>query len=254
MSLNILFILCPLIFTAGFIDSIAGGGGLISLTSYMACGLPPTVALGTNKFSAIIGGTFACTNYIRTRNYDIQSLIPSFIASLIGSQIGSRCSLIIDERIFSILLLIATPIIAVIVILDKNYAGHEKEMSAVKRAVICFLICLLVGFYDGFYGPGAGMFMQMGFILLAGLSIKKACGNARISNWASNFGSLVTFVSTGNVLYRIAIPCALCSIIGNYLGSRLAIKKDVKIVKPMMIVVVALLFVKIALDFFGKGF
>lgn len=248
--MKILFILGPLIFLAGFIDSIAGGGGLISLTSYMACGLSPTMALGTNKFSAMVGSTFACTNYIKSKNYDLSSLIPAFIASFIGSQIGSRCSLLIDARIFSIILLIATPLIAIMVLADKNYSGHEKQMQTTKRALISASICLVVGFYDGFYGPGAGTFMQMGFIILAGIEIKKACGNARMANWASGLGSLITFTITGNVMYNIAIPCAVCSIAGNFIGSKLAIKKDVKIVKPMMIAVVTLLFFKIAFDFF----
>ncbi|MGP1508760.1 MAG: sulfite exporter TauE/SafE family protein [Sphaerochaeta sp.] len=248
INLNLLFILCPLIFTAGFIDSIAGGGGLISLTSYMACGIPGTMALGTNKFSSFAGGTFSSINYIRTKNYDIPTLIGAFVAALAGSWIGSECSLLIDEKIFSILLLCATPVVAVLAILDKDYSGHEREMPLGKSVLLCIGIGLAVGFYDGFYGPGAGMFTQMGFIMIAGLSVKKACGNARMINWASNIAALLNFVRTGNVLYRIAIPCAVCSIAGNLIGSRLAIKKDVKIVRPMMIVVVILLFVKILID------
>lgn len=248
MSMNILLILCPLVFLAGFVDSIAGGGGLISLTSYMACGLPATVALGTNKFSAVVGGTIASANYIRTKNYDITSLVGAFVFALIGSWLGAGAALLINSRIFSIVILIATPIIAMLVLLDKNYAGHEKDLPAVSKVIISIAIGLVVGFYDGFYGPGAGTFMQMGFIMLAGISVKKSCGNARMVNWASNFGSLMNFIRTDNVLFKIAIPCALCSIVGNYLGSRLAIKKDVKIVKPVMLVVVGLLFVKILID------
>jgi len=243
-----------MIFIAAFIDSIAGGGGLISLTSYMACGLPATVCLGTNKFSAIIGGTVASANYIRTKNYELESLIPSFICALIGSFLGSECSMLIDERIFSIILLIATPIIAIMVVMDKNYSNHEKNLSLPKTIIICSLVGLVAGFYDGFYGPGAGTFMQMGFIIFAGINIKKSCGNARMVNWASNFAALVNFIRTDNVLYTIGIPCAICSVLGNYFGSMLAIKRDVKVVKPIMIVVVALLFVKILLDFLGVSF
>ncbi len=248
MSFNILYVLCPLVFLAGFVDSIAGGGGLISLTSYMACGLPTTVALGTNKFSAVVGGTIASANYIRTKNYDLATLIGAFPFALIGSWLGASATLLIDARIFSVIILIATPLIAAVVLLDKSYAGHERNLVLTKKILISIAIGLTVGFYDGFYGPGAGTFMQMGFILLAGINVKKSCGNARMVNWASNFGSLMNFLRTDNVLFKVAVPCALCSIAGNYLGSRLAIRKDVKIVKPMMLVVVGLLFVKILID------
>lgn len=246
--MNVLFFLCPMIFLAGFIDSIAGGGGLISLTSYMACGIPGTLALGTNKFSSLIGCTIASGNFIRTKNYDLRTLVGAVIAALVGSWIGSSCSMLIDPKVFSIIMLVSTPIIAVIVILDKKYADHEKDMSLVSSIVIGTVIGLVVGFYDGFYGPGAGMFMQMGFIFFAGINIKKAAGNARMVNWASNFAALVNFIRTDNVLYKIAIPCAVCSIIGNFIGSRLAIKKDVKVIRPVMLSVIALLFCKILLD------
>lgn len=244
----LLMILCPLIFLAGFVDSIAGGGGLISLTSYMACGMPAPLALGTNKFSAIVGGTFASANYIKTKNYDIQTLIGAVVAALLGSWIGAYCSMKIDDSVFSIILLIATPVVLLLVILDKNYSSREDKHGSVTKILICVGIGLVVGFYDGFYGPGAGMFMQMGFIMLAGLSVKKACGNARMVNWASNCGSLVNFLIAGNVLFEVAVPCAVCSVVGNILGSRLAIKKDVKIVKPVMITVVILLFIKVLAD------
>lgn len=251
VNFNLLFFLCPLVFLAGFIDSIAGGGGLISLTSYMACGLPPVSALGTNKFSALVGGTIASANYIKTKNYDLSTLIPGIICALIGSFFGSECSMLINEKIFKILLLIATPAVAVLVISDKNYEKAEREESLIKRITVSMAIGLIVGFYDGFYGPGAGTFMQMGFIMFSGIGVRKASGNARMVNWASNCGSLINFIITKNVIFALAVPCAACSVIGNYIGSRLAIKHEVKIIKPMMLVVVSLLFVKILLDFIG---
>lgn len=248
VSLNILFILCPLIFLAGFVDSIAGGGGLISLTSYMACGIPGTLALGTNKFSSVVGCTIASGNFIKTGNFDLKSLIGAIVAALAGSWIGSTCSMLIDSKFFSIIMLVATPVTAIIVVLDKNYANHEKNLKTFASVCIGIAIGLVVGFYDGFFGPGAGMFMQMGFIFIAGLNVKKAAGNARMVNWASNFAALVNFIRTDNVLYKIAIPCAICSVIGNWLGSRLAIKKDVKVIRPVMLCVIALLFAKVLFD------
>ena len=245
-----LLILCPLIFLAGFIDAIAGGGGLISLNSYQAAGIKDQFALGTNKFSALVGGTIASINYIRTGNVHVISLIPSVIFALIGSFFGSTVALGISGRAFNLIMLIATPAVALLVFMKKDYSTHEqKPKSAFAYIVLGALIGLVVGFYDGFYGPGAGMFMQFGFIMVAGLEVKKACGNARIVNWASNFAALFNFVRYGYVVYNVAIVCALFSILGNFIGSRLAIKKDVKIVRPVMLIVTGLLFVKLIVDY-----
>lgn len=252
INFNILFALCPLIFLAGFIDSIAGGGGLVSLTSYTAFGLPGSYALGTNKFSSIVGSVAASANYIRTRNYDLVSLIPAFVCALAGSSAGSRCAMLISDKVFGIILLCATPVIGGLVLIEKDYSKFSRQRSKATVIIISAAVGLAVGFYDGFYGPGAGTFYQLGFVMLVGIDVKKACGNARMVNLASNLGALITFVINGRVVYSIAIPCALFSILGNIIGSRLAIKADVKIVRPMMLVVVALLLVKLCFDLFAK--
>lgn len=248
ISTNVLLFLCPMVFLAGFIDSIAGGGGLISLTSYMACGIPGTLALGTNKFSSFTGSTIASVNYMRTKNYELRTLVSASIAAIAGSWAGSSCTMLIDPKVFSTIVLVITPIAAVMVVVDKKHEEREKELTTTAAILIGIAIGLVVGFYDGFYGPATGMFLQMSFILFAGLDAKKAAGNARIANWASNFSALANFIRTDNVIYTIAIPCAACSMVGNWLGSRLAIKKDTRIVRPIMLCVISLLFFKILLD------
>ncbi len=244
-------ILCILIFSAGFIDSIAGGGGLISVASYMACGLSGTYALGTNKFSSVIGCSVSSINYIRSGNYHLPSLIPSFVMALVFASFGSHLAVIIDAAIFSLILLFATPLLLMLVLVNKNFDRFVREKTTLQYVLFGSLIGMLVGFYDGFYGPGAGMLMQIGFITLAGLEARKAGGNARLVNLASNLAAVVTFISAGTVVYSLAIPCAICSVLGNTLGSRLAIKKDVKIIRPVMVVVVLLLFSKVLLSYLG---
>jgi len=247
-----LLILCPLIFLAGFVDAIAGGGGLISLNSYQAVGIRDQFALGTNKFSSFLGGTVASINYIRTGNIHLPSLIPSVVCALIGSYLGSSVAIGLSGRAFNLIMLIATPVVAFLVFFKKDYSSHkENGKSLAAYIVLGALIGLIVGFYDGFYGPGAGMFMQFGFIMIAGLEVKKACGNSRIVNWSSNLAALFNFVRFGFVRYEVAIACAAFSMLGSFLGSRLAIKKDVKIVRPVMLVVTGLLFVKLILDYTG---
>ena len=247
-----LLILCPLIFLAGFIDSIAGGGGLISLNSYQAVGITDQYALGTNKFSSLIGGTVASVNYIRTGNIHLVSLIPSMAGALAGSFFGSKVALGLDPRTFNLVMLIATPVVALLVFFKRDFSTHDqKPKSNIIYMVLGALIGLVVGFYDGFYGPGAGMFMQFGFIMIAGLEVKKACGNARLVNWCSNAAALFNFVRAGVVVYDVAVVCALFSILGNFIGSHLAIRKDVKIVRPVMLIVTGLLFVKLIIDYIG---
>ena len=174
-----LLILCPLIFLAGFIDAIAGGGGLISLNSYQAVGIKDQYALGTNKFSSFVGCTVSSINYIRTGNFHLSSLIPAIVGAFVGSYLGSNVALGLSGATFNLIMLIATPVVALLVFFKKDYSTHsEKTKSTIAYIVLGALIGLVVGFYDGFYGPGAGMFMQFGFIMIAGLEIKKACGNA----------------------------------------------------------------------------
>lgn len=250
-----LLFLCPAIFLAGFVDSIAGGGGLISLNSYNVAGITGQDSLGTNKFSSFIGGVIACFNFVRTKNYHLPSLITAFLGALAGSACGSALALTVGKDMFSLIMLIATPVVAIITFIKKDFSNREaKKLSTLQYILFGALIGITVGFYDGFYGPGAGMFMQLGFIMICKLEPKKAAGNARMVNAASNLAALITFISSGNVVFAVAVPCAACSIIGNVLGSRLAIKKDVKIIRPVMLVVVALLFSKILLDFLGVSF
>ncbi|MBQ4282081.1 MAG: TSUP family transporter, partial [Spirochaetales bacterium] len=247
-----LLVLCPLVFLAGFIDSIAGGGGLISLNSYQAMGIRDQYALGTNKFSSFVGCTVASINYIRTGNVHVTSLVPSVICALIGSFLGSRVALGLSSAAFNLIMLVATPVVALTVFFKRDYSSRtERRKSPAAYIVLGSLIGLAVGFYDGFYGPGAGMFMQFGFIMIVGLEVRKACGNARIVNWASNLGALVNFIVHGFVAYEVAVACALFSVLGNFIGSRLAIKKDIRIVRPVMLVVTGLLFVKLVLDYAG---
>ena len=233
------------IFFAGFVDSIAGGGGLISLPAYMTLGTPGIYAIATNKFSAFFGNSIACVNYIRNKSYCFKSLIPSVLCSMAGSMVGSRLSMLVPERVFFILLLIITPVFVVFLVLNRGYNTTRKPMEGFALIASCSLLSLVIGAYDGFYGPGSGTFLMMSFIFIAGMNVKSAGGNSRMVNWASNFGSLIVFLFTDKIVYKVGIPCALASIIGNFLGSQYALKRNTKIVKPVMIFVVTLLFITV---------
>lgn len=250
MDLQVLIFLLPLIFLAGFIDSIAGGGGLISLTSYLAFGIPSHVALGTNKFAACSGTTVAVVRYIKSKQIDVKICIFSAIAALIGSAIGSHLTLLVSDVFIKYLLLITAPILALLTFFKKDFGGDSELVENTRVYVICASIALVMGAYDGFFGPGTGMFIIFFFTTIVHMDIKKACGNAKVINLASNVAALSTFIVNGNINYKIAIPCACAQILGSYIGSGFAIRKGVKVVKPIMLIVISLLLIKVVYDLF----
>jgi len=244
-----LLIACPLVFLAGFVDSIAGGGGLISLPAYYLAGLPPHFALGTNKLSSSIGTIFSTATYVR-EGFVYKKIIPVSIAgALIGSWIGAQCAMLIDERFIRWIMIILVPVIAVFIVLKKDlFVPDERDLSDKKEQIITATIALTIGWYDGFFGPGAGMFIMLAFISILKLNPVTASGNAKIVNLCSNIAAAVAFAVGGKVIYMLALPCALFSILGNMLGARLTIKNGAKIIKPVMLVVVFILLITIVRD------
>jgi uncharacterized membrane protein YfcA len=248
-DLHILWALCPLVFLAGVIDSIAGGGGLISLTAYAAFGLPPTMALGNNKFSSSCGTTIATIRYAKGHDIDWSVAVVAFLCSMCGSVVGSHLALVFNGVYLQYLLLFLVPVIAVLTLAKPDF-GRAKECR--HKIAVSAATGLVIGCYDGFFGPGTGMFLTWIFSAIVGLELLKAVGTTKVVNLASNIAALVTFAVSGNIDYRIGIPCALSSIAGGYIGSGLALKNGAKVIKPMLIVVLALLLVKVVTNlFFG---
>ena len=208
--------LCPLLFIAGFIDSIAGGGGLIALPAYMMCGMPIYYVYGCNKFQCAFGSTIAAWKYFK--------------------QIRS-------------MLMVLLPLTAILVIFMKNawnYTDTRKSLT-VPVALKALLIGMTLGLYDSMYGPGGGTIAMLLFTFLLKYDIRTASGNAKLTLIVSNYTALLSYVLSGNVLYAIAVPCAFCNVLGNYLGAGFAIKNGAKIIRPVMICVVTVLIIKIIL-------
>lgn len=245
---SIAWMIYPLVFIAGLVDSVAGGGGLISLPAYAAIGLPAHMALGTNKFSSVSGTTIATFRFAKNGHIQWDIAIISIVGALCGSAIGANLALRFDERFLAYLMVGVVPIVALFLLFKKDFGIREKEQPKQRMMLLSLVISLIIGAYDGFFGPGTGTFLIMAFTAVLGLSLLKACGNAKLVNLSSNLAAIVTFMINGNVYYRIAIPCALCGILGNYVGSGLAMKKGIKVVRPVMLVMIALLLVKIVMD------
>lgn len=243
-----MWVLYPLLFLAGFIDSIAGGGGLISLSAYLALGVPPHTALGTNKFSAFLGTGLSAAYFARKGHVKWDAAIYSFLGAVAGSIIGARLVLLVDEKTLAWILLSFIPVVAVFLIMKRDLGAVEKHLGPVRYIVFAVLCGLVIGAYDGFFGPGTGTFLIMAFTLVMGFTLLTACGNTKVVNFASNIAAVGAFMFAGTIDYQLGIPCALCCILGNLVGTRLAIRNGVAIIRPMMIVVIILLLTKTGWD------
>lgn len=244
-------IICPLVFAAGFVDSIAGGGGLISLPAYLLAGLPTHNALGTNKMAMSFGTFIVAGKYIKAKAVDLRVGMISAAGALIGSSIGSSIALMISDSIFKIIILVVLPAVAVFLLVKKDFGKSETELKtiSVKRlAVTAFVIGTAIGCYDGLIGPGTGTFLILAFTAFLGTDLLKSSGCAKITNLASNIASMIVFVINGKVIFAIAIPAAVFAMAGNYAGARLAIKGGSRYVRYAILFVIALLFVKTAIE------
>lgn len=246
-----LLILCPLVFLAGVVDSVAGGGGLISLPAYLFAGLPIHICYGTNKFVNGCGTFCASINYLKNKCVNVKVALFGAIGALIGSPLGAQLALHLSSDALRICLLIILPIVAVFMFF--NHGNKKTESTKIlKKSFLfpgAFAAGFIVGCYDGFFGPGTGMFLTLILNVILCLDLVTASGTTKIINFASNIGSAVTFLLAGKVLFIIAIPCLFCSVAGNYLGSRLAIKNGAKIIRPIIIVVAVLLIIHVISDF-----
>lgn len=245
-----LIIVCPLVFLAGFVDAIGGGGGLISLPAYLLAGLSPHKAIATNKLSSTSGTIFSTYRYFKSGHLDLKLAIPAAIMALLGAQIGARLALMVDENSFKFILMLVLPIVAIYLLFHKDMDVKNNDMSFSMQLIIVILISFLVGGYDGFYGPGTGTFLIILYTSIAKMDILTASGNAKLANLASNVSALGAFLFSGNVIIVLGLLASIFSIAGNLLGSSLAINKKGRITKPIILAVIFLLIVKLVIELF----
>lgn len=246
-------IVCPLVFLGGFVDAVAGGGGLISLPAYMLAGLSPIEAIGTNKFSACCGTAVATWRYSRCGFIHWRHLIVAVILALVGSWLGARLALLVEGEIFKIIMLVIVPIVAAFVLNKRTLMKYRLPFPPMKTDVIVSIIAFFIGCYDGFYGPGTGTFLMLLLVGVAHISLQEAVGTTKVINLATNFASLTVFLAHGVVLFPLAIVAALFGIAGNYLGANHFSKRGVGFVKPLTVVVLAIFFIKLCYEVFIQG-
>ena len=252
VTLTTYLIVCPLVFLSGFVDSIAGGGGLISLPAYLFAGLPPHFAMGTNKLASCLGTAVSSGKYTKSGNVRLKVALFAAFGALAGGSIGSSFALYISEAALRTIMLVALPCVAVFLATRKGFGTEDttkKELTPVKLAVMSGFIGLGTGAYDGLVGPGTGTFMILFFTGLLGLDLLTSSGCAKVGNLASNFGSVIVFLLGGKVLFSVAVPAAMFCMVGNYIGAKTAIKGGSKYVRAVIFAVLGLLFLKMAFDF-----
>lgn len=239
--------LCPMLFVAGFIDSIAGGGGLIAMPAYMMCGMPIHLVYGCNKFQCAFGSTAAAWKYFKSGCLDLKVAAVSAVTAFLFSMAGTRIIFYLTDAQIRSMLMVLLPLTALLVIFVKNAWNYTaKEQPLTPRNVLMALVTgMTIGLYDSLYGPGGGTIAMLLFTFLFHYDIRTSSGNAKIVLIVSNYTALFTYILSGNVPFAIAVPCAVCNVLGNYLGAGFAVKKGAKIIRPLMICVVTVLIVKI---------
>lgn len=246
------FIVCPLVFLAGFVDSVAGGGGVISLPAYLIAGIPVKLAAGTNKLANGCGTATSVFKYARSGKIRWDCAIPAAIGCLLGATGGSSLAVKLPDNVLEIVILAALPLAALILVLARNKTDErEKQLSRGKTVFWSALIGLVLGVYDGLIGPGTGTFLTIAFSLVLGIGLLNAAGCARVANLSSNIASLVVYLINGSVLFSVGVPAICCSMLGNYLGARYAIKGGSKKIRLVMFFVLGLLFLKTILSLTG---
>ncbi|MEG2081797.1 MAG: TSUP family transporter [Oscillospiraceae bacterium] len=244
------FIVCPLVFLAGFIDSVAGGGGLISTPAFILTGLPMHNVLGTNKLMSTFGTTVAASRYIKSGKVHYKTAIVSAIFSFVGSAMGSQLALMVDSAALKKAFVFLLPFIAIFVLFNKNVKEGTQKLFGTKMYVACGFIGVVIGIYDGIIGPGTGTFLIFGYTSIIGFDYVLSSGNAKIINLASNVAAVISYLLAGKVIWALALPAAAFNMAGCYLGSGYAIKHGAGVIKKMLLVVLVGIFIKLLMDVF----
>lgn len=244
------------VFLASFMDAIAGGGGIISVPTYLIAlhGAPIYFILGTNKLSSSIGTVFSTARFIRSKLVNWPLVVPSVVLALLGSVGGTWLQHHTPDTVLKYMLLFVLPAVAIFTLRSRTWPDEPEPMNFWKQATIVWAASLILGAYDGYYGPGTGTFLMLVFIHLAKLDTRTAAGNVKIVNLSSNIGSLFTAWQAGFVFWGIGLIAAVASIAGHCIGSGLAIKNGSKIVRPTVVIVLILLTVKIVSEFLFPTF
>src|SRR5699024_10684419 len=243
-DISIVVIIILLGFLAAFIDAVVGGGGLISIPALLAVGMPPAMALGTNKLASAFGSMTSAFRFLRSGNVDLKivgKLFPIVFLMAIG---GASIATFLPSELLKPVVIVILTIVMFYTLMKKDWGSVRTFTTLIAGKAILFAALMsLIGFYDGFLGGGTGSFMLF-VLLMFGFDFLGAAGNAKVLNFASNLGALILFMFLDQVDYFYGLIMAASMICGSYIGALFAIKKGVGYVKALFIIVTAVLILK----------
>jgi uncharacterized membrane protein YfcA len=229
---------------AGFVDAIAGGGGLIALPALLAAGVPPVAALGTNKVQSVIGTGIAAITYWRKGFVSLRSVLLAVVAAFVAAFVGALVVKQVDTSMLRIAVPLALVPVALYFLLAPRLSDEDRR-TRLPFVTFVPVMGAVVGFYDGGLGPGTGSFLTMGFVALFGLGLTRAAGHTKVLNLASNLGALALFIPSGDVLWPAAIAMAVGQLVGGYLGALTGIRFGAKLIRPLVVVISIALAIKL---------
>ncbi|NMM64217.1 TSUP family transporter [Clostridium sp. P21] len=235
MTISLIF-LCIAGFFAAFVDSIAGGGGIISVPAFLLAGIPPHITLGTNKFSSTCASFTSSLKFMQSGKVDLKILRFLLPFTLIGAVLGVNTVLIINAKYLNMIVLTLLLFVGIYSLFSKEIGKEDKFKALTKKNLILgILLALSLGFYDGFFGPGTGSFLIFGLIGIYNFDFVRSAGNGKVLNFGSNVASLIMFAFRGQINYKVGIPVAIFMIIGAKFGTKVALKNGAKIIKPLFV-------------------
>jgi len=236
-------------FAAGAVDAIGGGGGLVTVPALLAAGLPPALALGTNKGQSVFGSAAALLRFARAGLVDGRMAVRTFPFGLVGSLGGAALVLVVPPAALRPLVLTLLVVVALVLAL-RPAAPAAPAADRPRPAWVEPAIAAVIGAYDGFFGPGTGTFLIFAFVVILGAGMQRASADAKVVNFASNLAAVAIFASRGLVVWAVALPMAAGQFLGGTLGAHLAIRGGDRVVRWVVLLVVAALVVKLGADLF----
>lgn len=244
LSYQIITLLFATAILAGFIDAIAGGGGLLTIPALMWAGLPPTAALATNKLQACGGSFFASFYFVRKGMVKLTQMKLAIFCAFIGAALGTIAVQLIDIALLEMLLPFLMLAIGSYFLFSKKISEGDRQ-QVLTPALFALTAALAVGLYDGFFGPGTGSFFALAFVSLSGYGLAKATAHAKVLNFSTNIASLIFFALGGKVVWLLGACMLAGQAIGATLGSRLVLNKGTKLIKPLVVTMSVLMSVKL---------
>ena len=252
----VIVLLCIASFFAGLVDAIVGGGGLIQTPVALVVlpNVPVANIIGTLKIPAFSGTSFAARQYLKNVKLDWKLLVTMMVLAVPSAYVGSIALTHMPNDFMKPILLVVLSLLAIYTFAKKNFGQHtDKSHSNFQQLLYAVMLSMVVGFYDGFIGPGTGSFLVVGFIALLGFDFLHASANAKMVNLATNFGSICLFALKGKILWAVAIPMAFCNALGGFIGAKLAISRGNKFIRVFFLLVVIGTLIRFGYDvFIGK--